>query len=328
VNPAIQPHLLLAQAAEVVRTEAAAIAALESRLDERFVLAVETLVACKGFVVATGVGKAGIVAQKISATLASTGTPSLFLHPTEALHGDLGRIRRDDVLLALSNSGESAEIVALLPAARAIGARIVAITGGATSSLARYADCVLDIGRVQEACPMNLAPTASTTAMLAMGDALAMVVSQARSFSREDYARFHPGGALGRRLMKIGDMMRSGDQLPLLKAGSTLKETVLVMNRTSGRPGAALIVDENGVLVGIFTHGDLARLFERGITLEAGDIVDRHMGRAPKTVRAEALVEDAQRLLHDHRIDQLAVVDEAHRPIGLVDVQDLLDLRV
>ncbi len=321
-------HPLLAQAAEVIRSEAAAIAALEARLDERFVAAVELVLACEGFVVVTGVGKAGIVAQKISATLASTGTPSLFLHPTEALHGDLGRFRARDVLLVLSNSGESAEIVALLPSARAIGARLVAITGGASSTLARHSDCVLDIGRVQEGCPLNLAPTASTTAMLAMGDALAMVVLQRRNFSREDYARFHPGGALGRRLMKVGDMMRRGEQLPLLPAGSTLKEAVLVMNRTPGRPGAALVVDGAGKLAGIFTHGDLARLFEHGTAFDGAQKVDAHMGTKPKTTRPEALVEDAQHLLHEHKIDQLAVVDDAHRPVGLVDVQDLLDLAV
>ena len=321
-------HPLLAQAAEVIRSEAAAIAALEARLDERFVAAVELVLACEGFVVVTGVGKAGIVAQKISATLASTGTPSLFLHPTEALHGDLGRFRARDVLLVLSNSGESAEIVALLPSARAIGARLVAITGGASSTLARHSDCVLDIGRVQEACPLNLAPTASTTAMLAMGDALAMVVLQRRNFSREDYARFHPGGALGRRLMKVGDMMRRGEQLPLLPAGRTLKEAVLVMNRTPGRPGAALVVDGAGKLAGIFTHGDLARLFEHGTAFDGAQKVDAHMGTKPKTTRPEALVEDAQHLLHEHKIDQLAVVDDAHRPVGLVDVQDLLDLAV
>lgn len=321
-------HPLLAQAAEVIRSEAAAIGALEARLDERFVAAVEAIVACEGFVVATGVGKAGIVAQKIGATLASTGTPSFFLHPTEALHGDLGRIRARDVLLALSNSGESAEIVALLPSARAIGARVVAITGAPGSTLARHADCVLDIGRVQEACPLNLAPTASTTAMLAMGDALAMVVLQRRNFSREDYARFHPGGSLGRRLMKVGDIMRHGEQLPLLPRGSTLKEAVLVMNRTPGRPGAALVVDADGRLAGIFTHGDLARLFERGVALDGAQVVDAHMGTKPKTTSPEALVEDAQHLLHEHKIDQLAVVDAAHRPVGLVDVQDLLDLKV
>lgn len=321
-------HPLLAQAAEVIRSEAAAIAALEARLDERFVAAVELVLACEGFVVVTGVGKAGIVAQKISATLASTGTPSLFLHPTEALHGDLGRFRARDVLLVLSNSGESAEIVALLPSARAIGARLVAITGGASSTLARHSDCVLDIGRVQEACPLNLAPTASTTAMLAMGDALAMVVLQRRSFSREDYARFHPGGSLGRRLMKVGDIMRRGEQLPLLPRGSTLKEAVLVMNRTPGRPGAALVVDAEGKLAGIFTHGDLARLFERGVALDGAHLVDAHMGLKPKTTRPDALVEDAQHLLHEHKIDQLAVVDDAWRPVGLVDVQDLLDLAV
>lgn len=326
-TPTDRTEILLARAAEVVRVEARTIAGLESRLDGRFVKAVDMLLACDGQVVATGVGKAGLVAQKISATLASTGTPSSFLHPTEALHGDLGRLRARDVLFALSNSGESAEVVALLGPARKIGAPVLALTGVPQSSLGRHADCVLDIGRVQEACPMNLAPTASTSAMLAMGDALAMVVSQERSFSREEYALYHPAGALGRKLMKVREVMRTGEQMPVVKAGTTIRDVVLVMNRTPGRPGAALVVDGGQKLVGIFTHGDLARLLEHAGRIDVGDVVDTHMGKSPKVAGPDQLVEEAQHLLVEHRIDQIPVVDADRRPLGLLDVQDLLDVR-
>jgi arabinose-5-phosphate isomerase len=319
--------LRLARAAEVLRLEARTIAQLEHRLDERFSKAVELLLACQGMVVVTGVGKAGLVGQKLSATLASTGTPSMFLHPTEALHGDLGRIRAQDLVLAISNSGESAEVSALLGPVRKLGARVLALTGASESTLGKHADCVLDIGRVEEACPMKLAPTASTSALLAMGDALAMVVLQERNFSREDYALYHPGGMLGRKLMKVKEVMRKGEQLPLVKSGTKLSEVVRVMNRTPGRPGAALIVDGEVRLVGIFTHGDLARMLERN-TLDTNDAVDLHMGKSPKTIGPEQLVEEAQHLLHEHRIDQIAVVDDARRAIGLLDVQDLLDVRV
>ena len=293
--------LRLARAAEVLRLEARTIAQLEHRLDDRFARAVELVLACDGMVVVTGVGKAGLVGQKLSATLASTGTPSIFLHPTEALHGDLGRIRAQDLVLAL--------------------------TGVSDSTLARHADCVLDIGKVEEACPMKLAPTASTSALLAMGDALAMVVLQERDFSREDYALYHPGGMLGRKLMKVKEVMRQGEQLPLVKSGTKLAEVVRVMNRTPGRPGAALVVDGEEKLVGIFTHGDLARMLERN-TLDTNDAVDLHMGKTPKTILGEQLVEEAQHLLHEHRIDQIAVVDATKRAIGLLDVQDLLDVRI
>ncbi|MFO1011278.1 MAG: KpsF/GutQ family sugar-phosphate isomerase [Planctomycetota bacterium] len=319
--------LRLARAAEVLRLEARTIAQLEHRLDDRFARAVELVLACDGMVVVTGVGKAGLVGQKLSATLASTGTPSIFLHPTEALHGDLGRIRAQDLVLALSNSGESAEVNALLGPIRKLGARLLALTGVSDSTLARHADCVLDIGKVEEACPMKLAPTASTSALLAMGDALAMVVLQERDFSREDYALYHPGGMLGRKLMKVKEVMRQGEQLPLVKSGTKLAEVVRVMNRTPGRPGAALVVDGEEKLVGIFTHGDLARMLERN-TLDTNDAVDLHMGKTPKTILGEQLVEEAQHLLHEHRIDQIAVVDATKRAIGLLDVQDLLDVRI
>jgi arabinose-5-phosphate isomerase len=319
----------LARAAEVLRLEARTIAHLEQRLDERFLRAVDLLLGCQGLIVVTGVGKAGLVGQKISATLASTGTPSLFLHPTEALHGDLGRIRSRDLLFAVSNSGETAEVNALIGPARKIGASVMALTGAPQSTLGRLADCVLDIGDVQEACPLKLAPTASTSAMLAFGDALAMVVSQERNFSREDYALFHPAGSLGRKLMRVREVMRKGEQLPLVPAGSSIKDAVIVMNRTPGRPGAALVTDKAGLLVGIFTHGDLSRLLEGPLDPSGlGELVDKYMGKNPKSIGPEHLVEEAQHLMKEFRIDQVAVIDVEHRPVGLLDVQDLLDVRV
>ena len=214
------------------------------KMDERFLAAADRILACKGMLVVTGMGKAGLIGAKISATFASTGTPSLALHPVEALHGDLGRLREKDVVLVLSNSGETAEITALIPRVRQIGAGVIAMTGQPDSTLGSLADCVLDIGRVDEACPLGLAPTASTSAMLALGDALAMVVQTERGFSREDYARFHPSGSLGRSLMRVSEAMRTGDELPLAPAGTRVIDVLLTMSLTKGRPGAAIVVDK------------------------------------------------------------------------------------
>ncbi len=316
----------LARAAEVIRLEAQTIAGLIERLDGRFDEAVERILACRGQVIVTGMGKAGLVGAKISATLASTGTPSLALHPVEAMHGDLGRIRPDDVVLVLSNSGQTDELKELLPHVRRIGAAIVTITGDTDSSIAKLSDCVLDLGRVDEACPLGLAPTASTSAMMALGDALAMVVLAERGFSREDYARYHPSGSLGRRLMRVHEIMRTGKELPLVPLGTRVVDVILIMSRTTGRPGAALIV-EGERLAGIFTDGDLRRLLEGGIA-QLEQPVDGFMGRAPKTIDPEAFVDDAERLLRAHKIDQIAVVDAGGKAVGLVDVQDLLDTRV
>jgi len=318
----------LSRAAEVIRLEARTIAGLEQRLGDGFLRAIDMILGCEGLVVVAGVGKAGLVGQKISATLASTGTPSLFIHPTEALHGDLGRIRPRDILFLISNSGESAETIALIGPTRKIGARLLAMTGASDSTLARHSDCVLDIGPVEEACPMKLAPTASTSAMLALGDALAMVVLQERAFGREDYALFHPAGALGRKLMRVSEVMRKGEQLPIAKSGAPLKDVVLVMNRTPGHPGAALVVDASGRLAGIFTHGDLARLLEDGRALDMRAPVDEFMGKNPKSIGEDRLVEEAQHVLAEHRIDQIPVIDAERRPVGLLDVQDLLDVRL
>lgn len=327
-DPTPDPDTLIERGREVVRLEAQTIAGLEQRLDERFAAACREVLACEGQVVVSGMGKAGLIGQKISATLASTGTPSIFLHPGEALHGDLGRIRPQDLVLAISNSGETDELNALVPVARRIGARVIALTGSGDSTLAQRADAVLDYGEVVEACPMKLAPTASTTAMLALGDALAMVVLSERDFSREDYALYHPSGALGRRLMKISEVMRTGDELPLVSSDATVSEVLIAMTQTPGRPGAALVVESGEVLVGIFTDGDLRRLLQKGKREALDGPVSEVMGRKPKSVGPDQLVEEAKRLMQERKVDQVPVVDESGRAIGLLDVQDLLEIRI
>jgi arabinose-5-phosphate isomerase len=309
----------------VLETEARALAGLS--LDAAFAQAVEWVLTCKGRVVVTGMGKPGFIAQKISATLASTGTPSLYVHPAEAAHGDLGRIARDDLLVALSNSGETEEILRLLPSVKRIGARIVAMTRDRVNPLARAADLAVCIGAVDEACPMGLAPTASTAALLAVGDALAMTVLKNRSFDKEEYALYHPGGKLGRGLMKVREVMRQGVANPVVGEAATLAEAVAVMTETPGRPGATSVVDAAGRLVGIFTDGDLRRLVEHGET-DFTRPVAAVMGHNPRTVRPDALVADAARVLRQARIDQVPVVDEGGKLVGLLDVQDLLAARI
>ena len=316
------------RAAEVIRLEAAAIERLEGLLDARFDRAVELILGAQGQVVVTGMGKAGLVGQKLSATLASTGTPSFYLHPAEALHGDLGRLRPRDVLLAISNSGETDEVNAVIPVARKLGAEVIAMTGRPESTLGRLADTVLDIGRVEEACPHKLAPTTSTSAMLALGDALAMVVLDEREFTREDYALFHPAGSLGRKLMHVSEVMRQGEELPLVTGDMRIDQVLIAMSRTPGRPGSALVVDDGGKLCGIFTDGDLRRVLETGEMQHVQAPVREFMGSNPKSIRPDALVEEAQRLLQEHHIDQVAVIDDEGRPVGLLDVQDLLDIRI
>ena len=318
----------LEHAREVFEVEAQAISNLRERLDENFSRAVDLILACGGVVVVTGMGKAGLIGQKVSATLASTGTPSIFLHSAEALHGDLGRIRGRDLVLALSNSGETVEIKHLVPAVRKIGAKLVALTGKHDSTLGRLADVVLDIGPIDEACPLGLAPTASTSALLAVGDALAMVVSRERRFSREEYALYHPAGALGRKLMNVGEVMRQGRELPICSSGTPLLEVLRVMSDTPGRPGAALIVDEDGRLSGIFTDGDFRRHFKESGPMRHEDPIDPFMTKNPKCALASDLVQSVERLMREHRIDQMPVIDESRKPVGLVDVQDLLDTRV
>lgn len=322
-----------ARGALVLRLESEAIARLGERFGEAgpaaaFERAVAAMLACPGQVVVTGMGKAGVVGQKISATLASTGTPSFFLHPSEALHGDLGRLRPGDVVLALSNSGETEEVNQVMAACRKLGNPLIGMTGRPDSTLGQHADHVLDIGRVEEACPLKLAPTASTTVMLALGDALAMAVLEERDFGPRDYAQFHPAGSLGRRLMRVDEVMRKGDAVPLVRAGTSVADALIQTSRTKGRPGASIVVDGDGALAGIFTDGDLRRLLEGGDFSRLELPIDHAMATEPKVLRPTDLAVDAHRLLRENRIDNAPVIDDERRPVGLLDVQDLIEVGI
>jgi len=317
---------LLAYGKDVLRAEARAIDGLAERLGRPFLEAVELLLACPGWVVVTGLGKPGFIAQKLSATLASTGVRSLYLHPAEAVHGDLGRVSKGDVVLALSNSGATEEVLRLLPSLRRLGAQLIALTGDATSPLARSADVVLDIGLLDEACPLGLVPTTSSAVLHALGDALAMTMLEHRQFTQDDYAVYHPAGKLGRSVMRVFEVMRQGDANPVVREEAPLSEAVAVMTQTPGRPGATHIVDKHGRLVGIFTDGDLRRLVQQGQTDFARPI-SQVMGRHPRFIGPEALVLTAAALMRETRVDQLPVVDAEGKPVGLLDVQDLLAAR-
>jgi arabinose-5-phosphate isomerase len=313
----------LAYARGVLEAEANAILGLTGRLGEPFLRALALVRGCEGQVVVTGMGKAGLIAQKLSSTLASTGIRSLYLHPAEAVHGDLGRVARGDVIIALSNSGATEELVRILPSFRRLAAPIIALTGDAESPLARGSDVVLDIGRIDEACPLGLVPTASTAALHALGDALAMALLKSRQFTPSEYALLHPGGKLGRSVMRVFEVMRAGKANPVVKEGAKLSEVVVVMTNTPGRPGAALVVDRAGRLVGIFTDGDLRRLVEQGRTdfdVPVRDVMARH----PRFIQPEMLVLTATARMREARVDQLPVVDAEGKPVGLLDVQDLL----
>jgi arabinose-5-phosphate isomerase len=311
---------------ETLQIEAAALTAMGPRLGEAFAQAVQLVLACSGRVAVMGMGKSGHVGRKIAATLASTGTPALFVHPAEASHGDLGMVTPKDVVLALSNSGESDELNAILPVLKRLGVHIIAMTGGANSSLARHADVVLDSRVEQEACPLNLAPTASTTAQMALGDALAVALLDARGFKPEDFARSHPGGALGRKLLThVRDLMRSGAALPRVKAELPFTE---MMREMSGKSlGVAILVDEADRVQGIFTDGDLRRLVERGgdlRSLTAGEVMHKN----PRTVRADALAVDAADLMESARITLVLVVDDGGHLLGAISINDLMSAKV
>jgi arabinose-5-phosphate isomerase len=264
-----------------------------------------------------------LVGKKISATLASTGTPSFDLHAGEALHGDLGRIRPGDVVIALSNSGRTREVVELVEALKRIRVSLIAITGARGSALAENSDCVLSIGDLDEACPLRLAPSTTTTAMLALGDALALTVQRARNFTPEDYAFFHPAGSLGRKLMKVAEIMRTGDDAPVISEQAEVRVAIVETSRS--RAGAISVVDESGRLVGIFTNGDLRRHFGQDLQLGARRM-NEVMTRKPKTTSPERLVAEVHAVLKEHRIDELPVIDREGRPVGMVDIQDLLRL--
>ncbi len=309
-------------ARQVIKIERDALSSLLSRIDGNFAKACDLILKSKGRVVVTGLGKPGFIAQKISATLSSTGTPSLYLHPSEALHGDLGRVMREDVVLAFSNSGETEEIVKLLPLVKKIGAKLVAFTGNKNSPLARYSDVVLDVSVKKEACPLNLAPTASTTVMLAMGDALAVELLERKGFRTEDFAFYHPGGKLGKKLLlRVRDIMRTGRRNPVVSGNMKVKDVLYKI--TEARAGSATIVDKRGKLKGIFTDGDLRRHLDAG-----AQILDRAvagvMTKDPVTISEEKLAAEALEILRSRKIDEVPVVDKNRRPVGLLDVQDIL----
>jgi arabinose-5-phosphate isomerase len=310
------------RAKEVLDIEARAIQALKSRIDKNFKLALDLIMKSKGRVVVSGMGKTGIIAQKFSATLASTGTPSLFLHLAEASHGDLGKVTTDDVVIILSNSGATNEVKQLLPFLKKIGSKIIAMTGNKHSVLAKYSDAILDVSVEKEACPLGLAPTASTTACLAMADALAVCLLERKGFKEKDFAFFHPGGALGRQLLlKVEDIMRSGKSNPIVGAENRVSEVLFKI--TQARAGAASVVDKKGKLIGIFTDGDLRRHLETDENLPRRKIKEV-MTKNPLVVKKDRLAAEALRILEEKKIDEVPVVDEKRRPIGMLDVQDLL----
>jgi arabinose-5-phosphate isomerase len=321
--PELDAQRVLRIAANVLRMEARAVEAACERLGPAFVQAVGMILDCRGRVAVTGMGKAGDVGKKIQATLASTATPAYCLHPAEALHGDLGMIQPDDVVLALTRSGETQELMVLLPALRNLGCRIVLVTARPDSRCAMCADVALDIGDTPEACPLGLAPSSSTTAMLAIGDALALTVMELKNVRPEQYAVFHPGGALGRSLMKVSEIMRTGSDCPAVPVEGTLNDYYAAVKRAPHRAGAASVVDAQGRLVGFFTHGDLFRLLPGGIDPAHTRIADV-MTRSPKTARDSDSVAAALPVMQQYRLDELPVVDEAGRLVGLIDVQDLI----
>jgi len=311
----------------VLETEAAAILALVDRLDERFDRAVQLLLECQGRVVLTGMGKSGIICQKIAATLSSTGTASFFMHPAEAMHGDLGVIRGDDVVIALSYSGETDELLRLLERIRRLGAKLVAITGRAASTLAQSADVALDCSVTEEACPMNLVPTASTTAALAIGDALAMTLLVEKGFRQEDFANLHPGGKLGKRLMRVEALMHCGKQCPVVRTDTRMRDVIYEMS--SKGLGMTCVVDGDDTLLGIITDGDLRRRMERGteiLDLTAGDVMTRH----PITVAPDTLAAEALNIMEQRKVTAIVVADarQPERLAGVVHIHDLWRLEM
>ncbi|MDM0036623.1 KpsF/GutQ family sugar-phosphate isomerase [Variovorax sp. J22P271] len=325
-SPSVDPDALLARARVTFDIEAAAVLGLKERLGPSFPAAVQKILDVRGRVVVMGMGKSGHVGRKIAATLASTGTPAMFVHPAEASHGDLGMIKAVDLVLAISNSGEVEELTTILPVVKRQGVPLIAITGRSDSTLARHADIVLDGGVEKEACPLNLAPTASTTAQMAMGDALAVALLDARGFGTEDFARSHPGGALGRKLLThVSDVMRSGDEVPRVAPGASLSEIMREMS--SKGLGATAVVGPDGRAIGIFTDGDLRRQVETGADLRALTAADvMHAG--PRTLRADALAAEAADLMEQHRITSVLVVDAAGLLIGALSINDLMRAKV
>ena len=309
-------------AKEILLIEARAIGRLVSQVGKNFERAILLLEKCEGRVIVSGMGKPGFIARKIAATLASTGTPSFFLHPAEAVHGDLGMVTEKDVMIAISQSGETEEILQMISTVKKIGVPLIALSSHPHSTLARHADVVLDLGVRREACPLNLAPSASTTAALAMGDALALCLLKKKGFKTEDFAMFHPGGSLGRKLLKVEDLMRKGKANPIVSSKTSVRKALLAI--TAARAGSCTVVDQKGKLEGIFTDGDL----RRHLRLNGEQILNKPVKDLatfkPLTIRKDKLAAEAIHILKSKRIDELPVVDEKGRAVGLLDVQDLL----
>lgn len=322
--PVENPDTVVDDGRAILRAEAEAILKLGDSLDASFRSAVQLILDMprEGRVIVSGMGKAGFIGMKISATLASTGLPSFFLHPAEAVHGDLGRYTKCDVALILSNSGETYEVLRVLPHVKRMGCSTIAITGSAESSLGRHSDVTLEIGKITEAGPLGVAPTTSTTLMLALGDALAMAVLKHRGLTHEEFAALHPAGNIGRLLMLVSDIMRRGEENCVAKHSSTVREVVHQITITKGRPGAAAIINDKGALIGVFTDGNLRRCLDDKLDF-LDQPVENFMSRTPKSVRPEQLVQEALRVMTEHRIDQVIVVDAADHPIGMIDIQDV-----
>lgn len=327
-NPAadLMPFEQLSYGREIIRLEAKSLERLSSKLSADFCLAVRLLFECPGCVIVAGIGKAGLVGQKIAATMASTGTRAHFLHPAEALHGDLGRVHADDVVLVLSQSGETEEVVRMLPSLERLLIPIIAITAKRTSALGRAASVTLELGPQQEACSLGLAPSTSTTAMLALGDALALVTSRMRRFGRDDFARFHPGGSLGRKLSKVDEFMRPLAECRVADESTSVRQVFAAAQRPDRRSGAIMLLNERGELSGLFTDSDLARLFEARRDEALDQPIREVMTRRPRRVQTGSMIADAVAILAERKISELPVVDQADRPLGLIDITDVLGL--
>ena len=317
---------MLREARSIVLQEADGLNHLADNLDTQFCRAIDLLLASNGTVILTGVGKAGLIGQKITATLSSTGSRSYFLHPTEAVHGDLGCVHQGDVVLALSNSGETAEVCDLLPRLSGLGTSIIAITSHDQNTLAKGADVTLVIGKHTEAGPFGLAPTTSTTAMLAMGDALALVLAQAKGFSPEKFAVFHPGGSLGRKLSMVHEVMRRTDAMRIAAETQTIREVLADASRPGRRTGAVVMIDEQGALSGIFTDSDLARLLENRRDEQMDRPISEVMTADPKTIHQDAMLTDAVEQLTENKVSELPVIDDDRKPVGLIDITDVIGL--
>ncbi len=318
----LHPQKIRELALAVINTEAAAITALAGRIDDNFTRACEYMLTCEGRIVVTGMGKSGHIGSKIAATLASTGSPAFFVHPGEASHGDLGMITDKDVVIAMSNSGETDELLTILPLIKRLGVPLITMTGNSRSNLAQEADVNLDISVNKEACPLGLAPTSSTTATLVMGDALAVALLETRGFNADDFARSHPGGRLGRRLLlHVQDIMHKGDQAPVVKTGTPLKETLLEITRKG--LGMTPVVDKQNKVIGVYTDGDLRRTLDRNVDIHTMS-VDEVMTPDCKTIQPQQLAVEAVQLMEDYKINALPVTDEDHKLVGAINMHDLL----